>query len=167
MTCRSPICLLFCIVWLFWVNFAPFHEAGHSVTATPVSATSIWRPFFRFFPSLCRCPVLDDDPPREVDRALSAINSTRNQVAADISTARADAEQQITMSARAVEIATNNAQAEVAPLRELAKTLTTIKSEGGSECLRSYLRNLRVPLYQRADRIVQGANQSERNGGSA
>ena len=33
-----------------------------------------------------------------MDRALSAINSTRNQVAADISTARADAEQQITMS---------------------------------------------------------------------
>jgi regulator of protease activity HflC (stomatin/prohibitin superfamily) len=45
------------------------------------------------------------DPPPAVDRALSAINSTRNQVAADISTARADAEQQITMSKRAVEIA--------------------------------------------------------------
>jgi regulator of protease activity HflC (stomatin/prohibitin superfamily) len=63
------------------------------------------------------------DPPPEVDRALSAINSTRNQVAADISTARADAEQQITMSKRAVDIAMNNAQAEVAPLRELANTL--------------------------------------------
>ena len=49
--------------------------------------------------------ITEIDPPREVDRALSAINSTRNQVAADISTARADAEQQITMSARAVEIA--------------------------------------------------------------
>lgn len=110
--------------------------------------------------------ITEIDPPREVDRALSAINSTRNQVAADISTARADSEQQITMSARAVEIATNNAQAEVAPLRELAKTLTTIKSEGGSVCLKSYLRNLRVPLYQRAQRIVQVANQTERNGGS-
>ena len=111
--------------------------------------------------------ITEIDPPREVDRALSAINSTRNQVAADISTARADAEQQITMSARAVEIATNNAQAEVAPLRELAKTLTTIKAEGGSACLKSYLRNLRVPLYQRAERIVQGENQSKRNGGMA
>lgn len=110
--------------------------------------------------------ITEIDPPKEVDRALSAINSTRNQVAADISTARADSEQQITMSARAVEIATNNAQAEVAPLRELAKTLTTIKAEGGSTCLKSYLRNLRVPLYERAARIVQNANQSERNGGS-
>lgn len=41
----------------------------------------------------------------QVDSALSAINSTRNQVAADISTAKADSEQQITMSKRAVEIA--------------------------------------------------------------
>jgi regulator of protease activity HflC (stomatin/prohibitin superfamily) len=71
--------------------------------------------------------ITEIDPPREVDRALSAINSTRNQVAADISTARADSEQQITMSARAVEIATNNARAEVAPLSELAKTLRPLK----------------------------------------
>jgi regulator of protease activity HflC (stomatin/prohibitin superfamily) len=33
--------------------------------------------------------ITEIDPPREVDRALSAINSTRNQVAGDISTARA------------------------------------------------------------------------------
>jgi len=91
--------------------------------------------------------ITEIDPPREVDRALSAINSTRNQVAADISTARADSEQQITMSARAVEIATNNARAEVAPLSELAKTLATTKAEGGSACLKSYLGNLLVPLY--------------------
>jgi regulator of protease activity HflC (stomatin/prohibitin superfamily) len=109
--------------------------------------------------------ITEIDPPREVDHALSAINSTRNQVAADISTARADSEQQITMSARAVEIASNNAQAEVAPLRELAKTLATIKAEGGSDCLKSYLRNLRVPLYRRAERIVQSANHSEQKGG--
>lgn len=99
--------------------------------------------------------ITEIDPPREVDRALSAINSTRNQVAADISTARADAEQQITMSARAVEIASNNSQAEVAPLRELAETLSAIKSEGGSQCLRAYIRNLRVPLYRRAGRVIQ------------
>ena len=88
------------------------------------------------------------DPPLEVDRALSAINSTRNQVAADISTARADAEQQITMSKRAVDIATNTAQAEVAPLKELAATLLRIKAEGGSAALSAYLRNMRIPLLK-------------------
>ncbi len=97
------------------------------------------------------------DPPREVDRALSAINSTRNQVAADISTARADAEQQITMSKRAVEIASNNAQAEVAPLRELAATLMGIKRTGGRAALRAYIRNMRIPLLKQAKRIVQVA----------
>lgn len=95
------------------------------------------------------------DPPPEVDRALSAINSTRNQVAADISTAQADAEQQITMSKRAVDIASNNAQAEVAPLRELARTLTQIKSEGGSTALHAYIRDMRVPLLARATSVVQ------------
>ena len=111
--------------------------------------------------------ITEIDPPREVDRALSAINSTRNQVAGDISTARADSEQQITLSARAVEIAANNAQAEVAPLRELATTLSTIKAEGGSACLKAYLRNLRLPLYRRANRIVQADTNAERNGGTA
>ncbi len=100
------------------------------------------------------------DPPKEVDRALSAINSTRNQVAADISTARADSEQQITMSKRAVEIAANNAQAEVAPLRELAATLTAIKQEGDQGALTAYIRNMRVPLLGRARRIVQVADVS-------
>ncbi len=101
--------------------------------------------------------ITEIDPPPEVDRALSAINSTRNQVAADISTAKADSEQQITMSKRAVEIATNNAQAEVAPLRELASTLTTIKDEGDSRALKAYLRNMRMPLLARARRVVQTA----------
>lgn len=100
------------------------------------------------------------DPPPEVDRALSAINSTRNQVAADISTARADSEQQITMSRRAVDIAANNAQAEVAPLRELASTLTAIKAEGGSESLVTYIRNMRMPLLERTRRIVQSTKTS-------
>lgn len=98
--------------------------------------------------------VTEIDPPPQVDHALSAINSTRNQVAADISTARADAEQQITMSERAVEIAQNNAEAEVAPLRELASILSKIKTEGGIGALRTYLRNMRVPLFQRARRVV-------------
>jgi regulator of protease activity HflC (stomatin/prohibitin superfamily) len=104
--------------------------------------------------------ITEIDPPPRVDHALSAINSTRNQVAADISTARADAEQQITMSKRAVDIAVNNAQAEVAPLRELAATLTAIKGEGGSEALAAYIRNMRVPLLERTRRIVQVADVS-------
>jgi regulator of protease activity HflC (stomatin/prohibitin superfamily) len=99
--------------------------------------------------------ITEIDPPPEVDRALSAINSTRNQVAADISTARADAEQQITMSNRAVDIATNNAEAEVAPLQELATTLTQVKSEGGSTALKAYLRNMRLPLLERTRSILQ------------
>ncbi len=99
--------------------------------------------------------VTEIDPPAEVDRALSAINSTRNQVAADISTARADSEQQITMSNRAVEIATNNALAEVAPLNVLSDTLTKVKGEGGSTALKAYLRNMRVPLLGQARNIIQ------------
>ena len=104
--------------------------------------------------------ITEIDPPPEVDRALSAINSTRNQVAADISTARADSEQQITMSKRAVEIATNNAEAEVAPLRELAASLLQIKTEGGSAALAAYIRNMRVPLLARARRIVSTSAQN-------
>ena len=107
------------------------------------------------------------DPPPEVDRALSAINSTRNQVAADISTARADAEQQITMSKRAVDIARNNAQAEVAPLRELADTLNRIKAKGGSDALRAYIRNMRIPLLKQAVRIVQFAGPNTTGGSAA
>ena len=102
--------------------------------------------------------ITEIDPPREVDHALSAINSTRNQVAADISTARAEAEQQITMSERAVEIAQNNAEAEVAPLRELAAILSKIKGQGGGSALRTYLRNMRVPLFARADRVILNAD---------
>lgn len=101
------------------------------------------------------------DPPPEVDRALSAINSTRNQVAADISTARADAEQQITMSKRAVEIARNNAQAEVAPLSELAATLSQIKANGGQAALAAYVRNMRIPLLQKARRILLNSAVSQ------
>jgi len=99
--------------------------------------------------------ITEIDPPPEVDRALSAINSTRNQVAADISTARADSEQQITMSKRAVEIAMNNAEAEIAPLWELAASLTKIKAEGSSTALAAYLRNLKVPLLKRARSLIQ------------
>ena len=111
--------------------------------------------------------ITEIDPPADVDRALSAINSTRNQVAGDLSTARADSEQQITMSARAVEISTNNAQAEVAPLRELAVTLSKIKGEGGSACLAAYLRNLRIPLYAKANNVVETMGSKPNSKGGA
>lgn len=110
--------------------------------------------------------ITEIDPPSEVDQALSAINSTRNQVAADISTARADAEQQITMSKRAVEIATNNAEAEVAPLHELADTLKHVKEKGGPVALRAYLRNMRLPLLGRSRRIVQSVGAVSTEGGA-
>jgi len=64
------------------------------------------------------------------------------------------------MSKRAVEIAANNAQAEVAPLRELATTLTAIKQRGGGGALSAYVRNMRVPLLERAERIVQLTEES-------
>jgi len=99
--------------------------------------------------------VSEIDPPEEVDRALAAINSTRNQVAADISAAQADADQQIKMSERAVDIAQNKAEAEVAPIRELAASLKRVKEEGGSEALATYLRNMRIPLMERARSLVQ------------
>jgi regulator of protease activity HflC (stomatin/prohibitin superfamily) len=104
--------------------------------------------------------ITEIDPPQAVDHALSAINSTRNQVAADISTARANSEQQITMSKRAVEISRNNAEAEVAPLRELARTLSEIKGEAGSAGLAAYLRNQRMALLGRARRIVMDGGGS-------
>lgn len=99
--------------------------------------------------------ITEIDPPPEVDRALAAINSTRNQVAADLSTAQAEADQQITLSKRAVEIATNNAEADVAPLRQLSETLSKIKEEGGSTGLQVYLRNMKVPLMGFAKKVYR------------
>ncbi len=64
------------------------------------------------------------------------------------------------MSKRAVDIATNNAQAEVAPLQELAETLAAVKAEGGPAALRAYLRNMRLPLLGRTRRIVRAMGDS-------
>jgi hypothetical protein len=41
----------------------------------------------------------------------------------------------------------------------LADTLANIKKEGGPAALRAYLRNMRVPLLARAQRIVQSPSQ--------
>jgi regulator of protease activity HflC (stomatin/prohibitin superfamily) len=94
------------------------------------------------------------DPPAEVESALAAINTAHNQVSSDISLAQASADQKIVQSRRAVEIETLNAEAEVEPLTALADQLTTLQTNG-SGALQSYLRNVRLKLYTRAQQIVR------------
>ncbi len=94
------------------------------------------------------------DPPAEVESALAAINTAHNQVSSDISLAQAAADQKIVQSKRAVEIETLNAQAEVEPLIALADQLTALQ-KSGSGALQSYLRNVRLKLYSRAQKIVR------------
>jgi len=86
------------------------------------------------------------DPPPKVDEALAAISTANNQVAADISGARALADQEITRAERVVEITRNDVEAEVAPLRELASTLRTLKEAGGDPALADYRRNARLKI---------------------
>lgn len=92
-------------------------------------------------------------PPGEVEPALAAINTAYNEVSSDISLAHARADQRIVESRRAVEIETLKAQAEVSPLLALAEQLTTLKHHG-PEVLRTYVRNVRLGLYARAQRAI-------------
>jgi regulator of protease activity HflC (stomatin/prohibitin superfamily) len=94
------------------------------------------------------------DPPAEVDSALAAINTAHNQVASDISLAKALADQKIVQSRRAVEIETLNAQAEVEPLKALAEQLRILKSSGPI-ALAAYLRNVRLRLFTHAQQVVR------------
>ncbi len=94
------------------------------------------------------------DAPHEVESALAAINTAHNQVSSDISLAQAGADQKIVQSRRAVEIETLKAQAEVEPLRALASTLTNLKQNGGTAALQSYMRSVRLKLYNQAQRAV-------------
>lgn len=98
------------------------------------------------------------DPPREVESALAAINTAHNQVSSEISLAQAHADQKIVQSRRAVEIETLKSQAEAEPLRQLAEQLTTLKKNGNG-VLAAYLRNIRMSLYAKADRIVMEDKQ--------
>lgn len=93
------------------------------------------------------------DPPQEVESALAAINTAHNEVSSEISLARAQADQTIVQSKRAVEIETLRAQAEVEPLTALAEQLRMIKSHG-PEALAAYLRNVRLTLYTRAQNVI-------------
>lgn len=98
------------------------------------------------------------DPPPEVDSALAAINTAHNEVSSDISLAKAEADQTIVQSKRAVEIETLKAQAEVEPLTMLAKQLQELK-QTGPDVLASYLRNVRLGLYTKARQIFLEVSQ--------
>ena len=92
------------------------------------------------------------DPPHEVESALAAINTAHNEVSSDISLAKAQADQTIVQSKRAVEIETLRAQAEVEPLNMLAEQLTQLQ-ESGPDVLAAYLRNIRLGLYKKAAQV--------------
>ncbi|MCP4418330.1 MAG: SPFH domain-containing protein [Chloroflexi bacterium] len=93
------------------------------------------------------------DPPQEVESALAAINTAHNEVSSDISLAKAQADQTIVQSKRAVEIETLRALAEVEPLKSLTEQLQMIK-EHGPAALKAYLRNVRLTLFTKAENII-------------
>jgi regulator of protease activity HflC (stomatin/prohibitin superfamily) len=92
------------------------------------------------------------DPPHEVESALAAINTAHNEVSSDISLAKAQADQTIEQSKRAVEIETLRAEAEVEPLVMLAAQLRELK-ESGPDVLAAYLRNVRLDLFRKAKNV--------------
>jgi regulator of protease activity HflC (stomatin/prohibitin superfamily) len=98
------------------------------------------------------------DPPPEVESALAAINTAHNQVSSDISLAQAAADQKIVQSRRAVEIETLRAQAEVSPLRKMAEELAVLK-ERGPGLLATYVRNVRLALYNKAEAVFLEVKQ--------
>ncbi|CAA6676479.1 Putative stomatin/prohibitin-family membrane protease subunit YbbK [Lentimonas sp. CC4] len=100
------------------------------------------------------------DPPSEVDEALASINTTSNNVAAEISQAKAEADQTLKMAEQAVQIAENQANAEAAPLLELSETLTGMYANGGREALDSYLRNASLPLREKASQTIVTLNST-------
>ncbi len=95
------------------------------------------------------------DPPQEIESALAAINTAHNEVSAEISLARANADQKIEQSKRAVEIQTMRAQAEVQPLLRIAEQLSELKKNGPAS-LEAYLRNVRLTLFEKARRVFLG-----------
>jgi regulator of protease activity HflC (stomatin/prohibitin superfamily) len=98
------------------------------------------------------------DPPPEVESALAAINTAHNQVSSDISLAQAAADQRVVQSRRAVEIETLRAQAEVEPVKSLAAELAALHRTGPG-ILASYLRNVRLALYDKAQQIYLEAGK--------
>ncbi len=98
--------------------------------------------------------ITEIEPPNEVESALAAINTAHNQVSSDISLAQAAADQKIVQSRRAVEIETLKAHAEVEPLQALATQLELLKVSGPG-ALGGYLRNVRLGLYSKAERVIR------------
>ena len=94
------------------------------------------------------------DPPAEVDAALAAINTAHNHVSSEISLARAEADQTLVQSRRAVEIETLNAEAEVEPLQALSNQLALLKT-AGPRALGAYRRYIRLGLLAKARRVFQ------------
>jgi len=93
------------------------------------------------------------DPPPQVESALAAINTAHNEVHADISLAKAEADQTIEQSKRAVEIETFKAQAEVEPLLSMTEQLRVLQDHGEG-ALAAYLRNVRLALYEKAQHAI-------------
>lgn len=93
------------------------------------------------------------EPPDEVESALAAINTAYNNVSSEISLAKASADQTIVLSKRAVEIETLKVQAEIEPLVAMARQLKELKNKG-PDVLQSFVRNVRLGLFQKAKRIV-------------
>src|SRR5262249_31913147 len=92
------------------------------------------------------------DPPPEVESALASINTAHNQVSSDISLAQAAADQKIEQSKRAGAAVTVKAEAEMEPLRLLAAELGELH-RGGPAVLDSYLRNVRLKLYEKIQAV--------------
>ncbi len=103
------------------------------------------------------------DPPPEIDSALAAITTAHNEVSADLSVARAMADQKIEESKRAVEIETMKAQAEVQPLLRLSEQLAALRAQGPG-VLQAYRRNVRLQLF---DRVRKAFVTTESHGGGA
>ena len=97
--------------------------------------------------------ITEIDPPAEVESALAAINTAHNVVSSEISLAKAQADQTIVQSKRAVEIETLRAHAEVEPLNSLAEQLRELKANG-PEVLAAYLRNVRLDMFKKAKNII-------------
>jgi regulator of protease activity HflC (stomatin/prohibitin superfamily) len=93
------------------------------------------------------------EPPNEVESALAAINTAFNNVSSEISLAKASADQKIVLSKRAVEIETLKVQAELEPLLALARQLRELK-KSGVDALPSFVRNVRLSLFQKAKRLI-------------
>jgi regulator of protease activity HflC (stomatin/prohibitin superfamily) len=106
----------------------------------------------RYGMTLDACLITGIDPPPEVESALAAINTAHNHVSSEISLAQAWADQKIVQSKRAVEIETLRAQAEVEPLTAVANQLAAVK-KGAPGVLSAYLRNVRLALYQKAQKV--------------